>query len=175
MGCCISTNESGEEKLASPKHQHLSERALVPELDSSCVRRANGKAPPPAPPPVEEETVKEVLSETPKPKLLPFPKIHNEKIRKPSLLDLEEESVEKKAPSNAVEDASEMSEICSVSESLSTTTMTERKDDEERSRDDGEVRQRVDRSPGKVPKKRFASGDLAQAESRRCLRNLTRS
>ncbi|XP_010268938.1 PREDICTED: uncharacterized protein LOC104605748 [Nelumbo nucifera] len=54
-----------------------------------------------------------------------------------------------------------MSEICSLSESVSTTTMTERKDDDERSRDDGEVRQRVDRSPARVPRKRLVSGDYA--------------
>nr|DAD28206.1 TPA_asm: hypothetical protein HUJ06_029674 [Nelumbo nucifera] len=58
-----------------------------------------------------------------------------------------------KAPVNAVEEVSKMSEICSLSESASTTTMTERKDDEERNRDDREVRQRVDKSPARVPRK----------------------
>lgn len=98
----------------------------------SCFSRSNGKGPPPpgsaaagvdgrrGPPPEpeapQEETVKEVLSETPKPK--------------PSRLSTEEEFGIEKQGGNGIalngdarDDRSEVtSEVCSVSESLSVST-----------------------------------------------------
>lgn len=167
MGCCVSTsNESSA--LGPQKHQHSSVGAQRPRSDA-----IESRAPPPS---AEEETVKEVLSETPRPKPPPPVPVLHIPIIKPEEQDYaaeekrshkpvfdkiapEHEEREKKVPiSNTVEDASETSEICSLSESVSTTTIT--KDDDE------EVRQRVHRSPLKLPKNRAFSGDLGARRDR---------
>lgn len=128
MGCCASTNNP-----SSDPQFHLP--------------RSNRQPPPPhSLPLIEEETVKEVLSETPTPKPK-IPKIEEEPNPKQELHKIYEEQdkkFEKKKPTliNAEEEISEVSEICSnlsLSESVSTTTLTE-KDDR-----DGEVRQRINR------------------------------
>lgn len=98
---------------------------------------------------MEEETVKEVLSETPKPKLT-VPKIEEKKQE-------EEEEDSKVLKEGQKVEISEISDICSWSESVSTTTVTERRDEEE-----GEVRQRIDRSPAKL---RSFSGDLKREKA----------
>lgn len=114
---------------------------------------------------MEEEAVKEVLSETPAPKPPPT-EVEEENTTPPSpKLALkkveEEEKIQEKVPVSTVEEISEISEICSMSESVSTTTITERRDDDERSRDECEVRQRVLRSPARfLSNHRPPSGDL---------------
>ncbi|KAF3451537.1 hypothetical protein FNV43_RR07632 [Rhamnella rubrinervis] len=168
MGCCVSTN-SKSSALGPQKYQHSLVGSQRPRSDA-----IESRAPPPS---AEEETVKEVLSETPRPKTpSPLP-VQHMPIFKPEELDYEaeekrshkpvfykitqdeEEETEKKMPiSNTVEEVSEMSEICSLSESVSTTTIT-RDDDEE-------VRQRVNRSPMKLPKNRSFSGDLGARRDR---------
>ncbi|KAK9267769.1 hypothetical protein L1049_010203 [Liquidambar formosana] len=160
MGCCLSTSNDSAPK----KNQHSSVGAQKPGTDTSHVRRSNCKAPPP-PPSMEEETVKEVLSETPtpKPKVEEEKKTHKPVFQKIVEEEVEEEKMEKKAP--VAEEISEVSEIYSVSESVS-TTITERREDDEVSREDEEVRQRVDRSPAKFPRNRSFSGDLAGKRER---------
>ncbi|KAM7500822.1 hypothetical protein LguiA_025236 [Lonicera macranthoides] len=145
MGCCASTNN--------------------PSSDPPFHLPKSNRQPPPHPLPlIEEETVKEVLSETPTPKLK-IPKNEEEPKKTPPKQDLDkiyeeqETKFEKKKPTliNAEEEISEVSEICSnlsLSESVSTTTLTE-KDDR-----DGEVRQRINRSPAKF-RNRSLSGDLS--------------
>ena len=116
--------------------------------------------------------MKEVLSETPVPKPPPPSKVE-EQINTPPTPKLalkkveEEEEIHVKVPVCTVEEISEVSEICSMSESVSTTTITERRDDDERSRDEGEVRQRVLRSPARFQSNpRSLSGDLGGKRGR---------
>ncbi|CAK9167168.1 unnamed protein product [Ilex paraguariensis] len=144
MGCCVSTNGAASGSHAKPKPNRV---------------------PPPTHPLLEEETVKEVLSETPTPKPS-FRKIEQDP-KKPTLKssslprigeeDLHKNNVQKK-PTMAFKsgEISDVSEICStVSESVSTLT-TERRDD-----DDAEVRQR---SPAKFRYRSF-SGDLKREKT----------
>lgn len=142
MGCCMSTSNS--KGSSSPKDS-------APRSSISRVKATENRAPPP---PLEEETVKEVLSETPKWK----PKFEAEKPpQKPSFdKKLEGESkVEKNAMALGINKGTEeISEICSLSESVSTTTVTDMRDEEE------ETRQRVHRSPAKMHKNRSFSGDF---------------
>lgn len=164
MGCCLSANKASS---AGENDQHSSKVAYVHGSDTSNSRGCV--------PLMEEETVKEVLSETPTPKPA-IAKIELEEKTitptKPALQKIEEEvEIEKKkmktAPVIVPEEISEVSEICSLSESMSTTTIaTERRDDDERSRDDGEVRQRVDRSAAKHPRNRSFSGELSGKRDR---------
>ncbi|KAJ4981626.1 hypothetical protein NE237_032463 [Protea cynaroides] len=165
MGCCVSKNKvPGQQAEAS----YLKEAA------------GDSKSHLTLPSLSEEETVKEVLSETPTPKPS-FRNVETQKIPKPSIPKIEkekkpsppptplplpsfpkkiEEEVAKRAkpspdPSQVVEEISEVSDMCSLSETVSTTTIGERYGVE-----DGEVRQRVDRSPAKIPRKRLVSGEL---------------
>ncbi|XP_059623152.1 uncharacterized protein LOC132266311 [Cornus florida] len=144
MGCCASTTN----KAASVSRNNR--RSLAARSHSSHYSRA------PPLPFLEEETVKEVLSETPTPKPSLPKKIEDEekKINEPKLAlhKVQEEddynNVDKK-PLRV--NAEEISEICSLSESVSTTTVTEKRED-----DDGEVRQRVNRSPAKFRNRSFS-------------------
>ncbi|XP_043712121.1 serine/arginine repetitive matrix protein 1-like [Telopea speciosissima] len=169
MGCCISTNKSPGKQAETSKVKEAA---------------GNGESHPPPPPPFEEETVKEVLSETPTPKPSfrnvealknhkpSFPKIEKEKPSPPPTPplplppsftkkgeeranDMESRTTPPPDPSPAVDEISEVSDMCSLSETVSTTTIGERYPV-----DDGEVRQRVDRSPAKIPRKRPVNGDL---------------
>ncbi|KAE8659724.1 Pre T-cell antigen receptor alpha [Hibiscus syriacus] len=146
MGCCVSTNRGSCGEKEAHLEVGLDSFNQKPILES--------RAPPPS---AEEETVKEVLSETPKPKapiLIPQEE-EKEKtlIENPAFVKIQgKESLnfnikhELKSPVNSVEEsASEnVSEICSVSLSESVSTITDRRDEEE------EVRpQRVFRSPAR--------------------------
>ncbi|POO03645.1 hypothetical protein TorRG33x02_008500 [Trema orientale] len=172
MGCCAST---GKTKFSAPgpqNHQHstLAGSSLAPGSRSVA---GDSRAPPPS---AEEETVKEVLSETARPKTSPIPKLEEEtkdeesKIPKPRpvllpIIKLHDEKIEKTAPFNpstaAAEEISEVSEICSLSESVSAATTITRDDDEE-------VGLRVNyRSPMKGTRNRSYSGDLGAAKRER--------
>ncbi|XP_071705563.1 uncharacterized protein [Rutidosis leptorrhynchoides] len=127
MGCCASTNKP----TPSPQFQ----------MQSSKSSRA--------PPPVDEETVKEVLSETPNSNH--FTKIENQprKIKIPN---------QQSYNFDEIHVSGEVSEICSnVSETISTTTFEE----------DNEVfRRRVtDRSPAKLRNRQPVSGELRMLRS----------
>ncbi|XP_019440272.1 PREDICTED: uncharacterized protein LOC109345623 isoform X1 [Lupinus angustifolius] len=158
MGCCVSTSDKSNR--SSP----------LKVLEQSR-----------APPSLEEETVKEVLSETPKwkPTVAKFEgenhtvakfegenytvatfdaekytvaKFEAEKtLQKTAVAKFEGESKVEKVmmalESNRGEE--EISEVCSLSESVSTTTLTEE-----------EPRQRVHRSPAKINKNRSFSGEF---------------
>ncbi|XP_041993289.1 uncharacterized protein LOC121743946 [Salvia splendens] len=121
MGCCISTNKS----TPPQKNGHI---------PSSTTTHGNvSKSPPPSHPLAEEETVKEVLSETPKPPI-PIPIFHSKRespfIKSAPLLKSKERhaAVAIKPPFTA-DDLSEASEICSsLSESVSaSTSVTDRR------------------------------------------------
>ncbi|KAI5660793.1 hypothetical protein M9H77_20116 [Catharanthus roseus] len=155
MGCCLSKNpppKSVRQQEKSPKSQ-------------KC-----GGGPPPSPPPplpVEEETVKEVvLSEIPIPKP-PSPVV--EKIKRPENQDFKveiqipEESKPKESTTvvikpppaeDIISEVSEQSELCSFTESFSTTTTATALE----KRDDGE--EVTQRSPVKYRRKRQNTGDL---------------
>lgn len=124
------------------------EKFPAPEYDPRLPedRRRRVLPPPPPPPLAEEETVKEVLSETAKPSSVP--KIRDEveeKVKKPPIYI------------SSGDAASDLSEICSLSESISATTM--------RGEDEEEVGMRFKEtaSPAKFQRRRPVSGrrDLA--------------
>ncbi|XP_043688280.1 uncharacterized protein LOC122639475 [Telopea speciosissima] len=170
MGCCVSTNKTPSAKTVEAEA-------------NSYAKAAAGISKAPPPPPLEEETVKEVLSETPTPKPS-FRNVETQEIPSPSFLKIETDkrsspptpppsfpikleeatNMGKKTtltPDPAVEEISEVSDMCSLSESLSTTTIGEGRVD------DGEVRQRVDRSPAKLPRKLLVGGEFIGRTERR--------
>ncbi|OIV96140.1 hypothetical protein TanjilG_13072 [Lupinus angustifolius] len=130
MGCCVSTNEK-----------------------SNISSQPNDS--------VEEETVKEVLSETPKwnptvaklePDIQTVAKFDAGKpLKKPTVAKFEvERKVEKVImPLEISKGEEEISEVCSLSETVSTTTLTEK-----------EPRQRVHSSPAKITKNCSFSGEF---------------
>ncbi|XWS15691.1 hypothetical protein CRYUN_Cryun34aG0023500 [Craigia yunnanensis] len=147
MGCCVGTNRGSPREKEAHLQVGLESFHQKPILES--------RAPPPS---AEEETVKEVLSETPKPKA---PKAHifipqeeeNNKtqIEKPAYVKIQEKEslkfnikTEPKSPVIEESASEDVSEICSVSLSESVSTITDRRDEEE------EVRQqKVFRSPAR--------------------------
>ncbi|KAH1066044.1 hypothetical protein J1N35_031031 [Gossypium stocksii] len=165
MGCCLSTKKGSSRGKEAHLHAGLESFNQKPSLES--------RAPPPS---AEEETVKEVLSETPKPKARIFIPQEEEKkkpqIEKPAFVKTQgEESLnfnikpEPKLPVNVIEESAseDVSEICSVSVSESVSTITDRRDEEE------EVRQqKVFRSPAR-------SGSRNQVVGRSPTRKLDQS
>lgn len=168
MGCCVSTNGHSRK---DQNFQLGSDASLKPKSTHE------NRAPPPS---IEEETVKEVLSETPKPKPLLLQPIKNpqqehqetdkkkihieprfldDKIKPNEFLSQEEEISEQ-----------EISDICSLtlSETVSTITFNNEKRDEDDDGDGEEVKQRVKRSPvSKLPvKNRAVSGDFVPKKDR---------
>ncbi|KAK8349526.1 hypothetical protein V6Z12_A06G147400 [Gossypium hirsutum] len=122
MGCCVSTNTGS----LRAKESHLQVGV-------------ESKAPPPS---AEEETVKEVLSETRKPKAPIFTPQQEEskqtQIEKPVFVKIQEKeslnfNVKTKPKSPVLEESAseEVSEICSVSLSESLSTVTDRRDEED--------------------------------------------
>ncbi|XP_019193136.1 PREDICTED: uncharacterized protein LOC109187406 [Ipomoea nil] len=159
MGCCLSTTKAS-----------TTDQQQQPPLPDPA---KNDRAPPP----VDEETVKEVvLSETPVSKPLALQVLADEKKSnaQQKVVEFQQRKIEVPAaeieldldggdrrvvPPTAVaeEIVSEPSELCSFTESISTTA-TERRDD------DGEVNQR---SPARgPPRKRRSPGDLAGGRDR---------
>ncbi|WVY92843.1 hypothetical protein V8G54_031931 [Vigna mungo] len=128
MGCCVSTDRSYSSPSSKPRE---------PPLRSTVIGSENRALPP------EEETVKEVLSETPKWK----PKFDAEMSTETEVKNEKEKLFIKP------EEISEVSEVCSVSESVSTLA-------------DEESRQRVNGSPAKVRKARSFSGELGARRER---------
>lgn len=177
MGCCLSkTQDLNPDPKSNPSASsqfHSSNQHPLPESNPHPLRS-------PLSPVFEEESVKEVLSETPKPKPKPQEVIPIQESDKKSEQDdkqihtkTEEKDIQIPIPkivevvNNSVnnvavsEDFSEVSEICSLSGSIS-TTVTERKDDE-----DGEVSQpRVHRSPAKRIRKRPIPGEFVSRQDR---------
>lgn len=171
MGCCISSNNGGP-GLASKEHKHVGSDEASSQLKKGFSHES--RAPPPPPSIDQEETVKEVLSETPKPKPKPNPDpepIFTSLMKQDLQQQQQEEEKEAKisasprkveafanntqdkrnlSSSNEEEIMSQVSEICSVSESLSTmTNVTDTRDVEE---GEQELRQRqrvITRSPAK--------------------------
>ncbi|KAK8488202.1 hypothetical protein V6N11_047141 [Hibiscus sabdariffa] len=147
MGCCVSTNRGS----CGEKEAHL--EAGLESFNQKPILES--RAPPPS---AEEETVKEVLSETPKPNAPIFIPQEEEKkkpqIESPVFVKIQgKESLnfnikpELKSPVKLIEESAseDVSEICSVSLSESVSTITDRRDEEEE-----EVRpQRVFRSPAR--------------------------
>ncbi|ESW20208.1 hypothetical protein PHAVU_006G189700 [Phaseolus vulgaris] len=124
MGCCVSSNRSYSSPCETPPR--------------SNAKGSENRAPPP-----EEETVKEVLSETPKWK----PKFDAEKPTETKVKNEKEKLFIKP------EEISEVSEVCSVSESVSTLA-------------DEEARQKVNGSPAEIRKARSFSGELGTRRER---------
>lgn len=162
MGSCISTKKSTPPPPLPPlqppqlKDRHLQDRTLVPESDPPCEEEEETtKIQPslPSPPPLEEETVKEVVSsETPslKPNYLKYNHQHQQQkiLRLPSFPRLEE-----KKNNSHFEEISEVSDNCSLSESVCTSAFTEYEEVTHRPRV-------IDRSPSKIQRKRTNSGEF---------------
>ncbi|KAL5715630.1 hypothetical protein ACHQM5_017424 [Ranunculus cassubicifolius] len=167
MGSCMSTKKPitppapPPQSPPLPKDQHLQDRTLVPESDPplSPIKQTTTLKPQishPSPPLLEEETVKEVLSsETPttRPNFLKYHPPDQQKIlRLPSFPRIEEK---RNNNNNAqFEEVSEVSDVCSLSESISTSVQ---------SREYEEIPQPprfIDRSPSKIRRKRSDSGEF---------------
>ncbi|XP_022724419.1 uncharacterized protein LOC111281087 [Durio zibethinus] len=146
MGCCVSTNRGPPREKEADLQQGLESFQQKPSLES--------RAPPPS---AEEETVKEVLSETPKAKaptahiFIPQEKEKKKtQIEKPAFVKIQEKeclnfniNTEPKSPVVEESASEDVSEICSVSLNESFSTITDRRDEEE-------VRQqKVSRSPAR--------------------------
>ncbi|KAK9285620.1 hypothetical protein L1049_024816 [Liquidambar formosana] len=159
MGCCTSTDKPPKQNPHHENHYHRRHHDQLPESDTFHLARA--------PPPVEEETVKEVLSETPLPK--PSVTHHSSNVEEESRIEPTPMMID--TPIEASE-VSEVSEMYSMSESVvSTTTVTEKRDDEAMSVYSGEAKRRVERSPAKVPRKRPYSGEVAGGKERKVIRS----
>lgn len=165
MGCCASTNKS-----AKP---NKSGRISNSTTAAAAKRGGVSKSPPPSHSHLEEETVKEVLSETPKPPSPPIPKFqskHESPFIKsaPLLQEKRQNGVVYKPPflafaaASASDDLSEASEICStLSESVSATTSVT----EKRENNNGERRaDSRQRSPARLRNRPF-SGELQREKT----------
>ncbi|CAK7350666.1 unnamed protein product [Dovyalis caffra] len=174
MGCCLSTNNEPS-KLQKQQQVQVGSDALKPT-----------KSPPPSL--YQEETVKEVLSETPKPKPPQNPiknphqendLQHQEVNRKerihidPAFLDnikIQENKFKKISKEEVCRQdqifEQDESEVCSLSysESISTTTTNNNDKRDCYDDDDSEVKQRVSRSP--LPPRNRVSGELGPRKDR---------
>ncbi|KAF9681981.1 hypothetical protein SADUNF_Sadunf05G0059800 [Salix dunnii] len=148
MGCCISSNNSNKRGSSNPKpprHRHSPPVPRKPHVSTTGTS-----------PPLEEETVKEVLSETP---IILKP----QRTSSPVTTQTQEPKTLMQSNSEKHQEISQASEICSnITDTLSTattttttttTTITEIREDEVTSR------KRVSRSPAKVHRKRQYIGD----------------
>ncbi|KAL8460400.1 hypothetical protein ACS0TY_032075 [Phlomoides rotata] len=150
MGCCYSTNKSSPPKK-------------IPQISAAAKQSSISKSPPPTSPPhIEEETVKEVLSETPS--SIPKPaKIESPFIKAAPLLRDFPRAVEhqngvvfrKPFMAFGADDVSDLSEICSThSESVSAaTSATEKREIK------SELREFRQMSPSKLKNRSF-SGEM---------------
>lgn len=151
MGCCLSTTAVNKSNRPDSQKSQLNPGDAPPSL---------------SPPPVlEEETVKEVLTETPIPKPPTPTQIDSQPNKQPPQIHQVkmEPEVTTKPAVEIFSEVSEVSELCSYTESYSTTALTEKRDDDD---DDGEVTQRVNRPPAKVPRKRQYAGEHLRGKER---------
>ncbi|KAI9086795.1 hypothetical protein K1719_031389 [Acacia pycnantha] len=130
MGCCLSTPKCT--KQDQPDHQDASDikqsNSRSPERKSNAIVEIDDhKAPSgPPPPPPSDETVKEVLSETP----ISKPQVSTLVEERSTQMAVIKSHVEKFEKVDDVSDVSQVSEICSFNDSFSiittstTTTMT---------------------------------------------------
>ncbi|KAL5581931.1 hypothetical protein UlMin_014373 [Ulmus minor] len=175
MGCCLSSNNTSQKNPSQPdvpvtvshhNHHHFQGKTPAPELVPNPVGNSHFNAPPPPGPQiVEEETVKEVLSETPISRPLTPSMAVEEKSHLPVKVEAEAKELS--------EAASQMSESCDISESFSylstttTTTITEvREEDEAMSKRKREVGPRVNGAVPNVRRKRPNSGELVGRKER---------
>lgn len=172
MGCCLSTTKRHPEhhKSESKTHQRFLQKTPVLEPDPTHVRDNR------SPPPVEEESVKEVLSETPivskqqNPVLVQVPV--PVPVPVPAEAEAEEEKktqmlVETKGMINLIPKAEkEVSEASQITESytLSTTTTATTTTIAEKKEED-EATSKHSREP-RVPRKRPYTGELSGRRER---------
>ena len=183
MGCCLSSfklqenypnNQDGLKAYKSHVKSPLTKSKTTHEFDFR------------APLPVEEETVKEVLSETPVSKSLIPELVEERKTQTPvTLIQPKVENFETNGVINKAEDVSErsqISEICSVSGSFSTATtattatLTDKREDEVTSKKSSrEGSQRVNRSPANASRKRPHTANSGGARERRAKSSVRRN
>ncbi|EEF40900.1 uncharacterized protein At1g65710 [Ricinus communis] len=174
MGCCVSTDGNSRKE----ENFQVGSESLKPTLSVQ-----ESRAPPPS---AEEETVKEVLSETPnfKPAIKHSLQEHcvqetnkkqNHIDRKPFLDDVKKIKNQKffqEEEESIIISEQEVSELCSLSmsETLSSTTFNkDKREDIDYDDDDDieEVKQRVKRSPvSRFPRNQPISGDFGPRKDR---------
>ncbi|KAJ6305357.1 hypothetical protein OIU78_020821 [Salix suchowensis] len=148
MGCCISSDNNNKRGSSDPKPLRHRHSPPQPHVSTTCTS-----------PPLEEETVKEVLSETP---IILKPQRRNSPL---TTTQTQEPKTLMQSNIQEHQEVSQASEICSnITDTLSatattttttttTTTITEIREDEATSR------RRVNRSPAKLHRKRPYNGD----------------
>ncbi|KAG1347139.1 hypothetical protein COCNU_06G009680 [Cocos nucifera] len=150
MGCCFSKKEaSSSGKVASPVRQRRSPPPTEPEAP-------------------QEETVKEVLSETAKPRARSREEAKEEEVGIAKCLKVSPGLNSINGGYN--ERFEENSEVCSISEGFSvSTTVTEKREGEEGDAEEveGETRRtREEKSPARLQRKRSVSGGIARNKER---------
>ncbi|KAE8075881.1 hypothetical protein FH972_014564 [Carpinus fangiana] len=155
MGCCVSTSKSKSHpdlKTGSTTRQQFPTKSPIEKPDPTHVRDQR------APPPVEEESVKEVLSETP---IVPKPQNPIPAEEKKTQVPL----VETEGLNLIHKTEQELSEASQITESLSystatttTTTITEMKEEEDEA---VSKRSRLNRAEARGPRKRPYTGELS--------------
>ncbi|KAK9924702.1 hypothetical protein M0R45_033056 [Rubus argutus] len=163
MGCCLGTAKTPKPDPPHPKNDHHfhAKKPNSVRQPTHVEKPEIRNSPPPV---VEEEYVKEVLSETPicKPQ---SPEICTH-------LPPEEPKLQAEPPKEAVSEASQLSEACGISETYSysttttTTTITEARDDEATSNRKRELGPRANGSSAPARRKRPYSGELAVQRER---------
>ncbi|KAM5580925.1 hypothetical protein ABKV19_010244 [Rosa sericea] len=184
MGCCLGTARTPKPVPPHPKdgpnlrHHHHHYHAKKPNsLTQTHIEKPETRSPPP-PLVVEEETVKEVLSETPifkpqNPEISPEKNTLSPPKEEPNLAE-EEPKLQAEPPPKeaAVSEASQLSEPCGISESYSysttttTTTIADAREDEATSNRKRELGPRANGSSGPVRRKRPYSGEVASQRER---------
>lgn len=144
MGCCVSTNNTTTSSTLRRLHDppKPKPKPLIPRDKPSESNTT-----------IEEETVKEVLSETSKWNPTTFAKEKPQKPRQNKFSKEEQSKVVETKPL-AIFIAEDTSEICSFSETMSTaTSITDQREERE------ETRKRVERSQTKLQKNRHFPGE----------------
>lgn len=155
MGCFVSTHRdlssaSASASVSSPiKKPHKNHTPLRSHNSTSSTKPFENRAPP------EEETVKEVLSETHKWKTR-ITNSHNNINNPPKTPQKLTNNL--KNPSFPTKNEEEISEVCSLTDSMvSTITVFDKKEEK-----NDEIRQRVSSSPSRMRKDRSFSGERGE-------------
>lgn len=177
MGCCLGTSRTPKPVPPPPNHHRHHFHSQKPNSLSQIKPKSYAEKPetrsPPPPLAVEEESVKEVLSETPitKPQ---HPETPPEKITlsPPKEVPKPAEEQPKMQAEPAVSEASQLSEACGVSETYSysttttATTVADAREDEATSNRKRDLGPRANGSSGPVRRKRPYSGEVGGQRER---------
>lgn len=154
MGCCVSHPKSHPDLRAGSTHQQFPTKSPFKNPDPTHVRGDHR-----APPPVEEEYVKEVLSETP---VVPKPQNPIPEEEKKTQMPVETKGLNRiHKPEKELSEASQISESFSYSTATTTTTTITEKKDEEDEAMSKRGREVGHRAEARGPRKRPYTGELS--------------